>query len=109
MNIQEILQIMSDNAKPDENGDICNAGHIMHNIQFDGAPISVVKDHILASILRHPDRFTLAPSKESIRIKELEAALLKLINIAEECDSWESFPLNEAYDCFKVTPTEVAK
>jgi hypothetical protein len=71
MNIQEILQIMSDNAKPDENGDICNAGHIMHNIQFDGAPILVVEDHILASILRHPDRFTLVPRTHDVNGKAM--------------------------------------
>lgn len=51
----------------------------------------------------------LAPASESARIKELEEALLKLINLAQECDSWESFPqdpLDEAYDCVKATPSE---
>ena len=107
MNIQEILQIMSDNAKPDKNGDICKNGHVMHNIHFDGAPILVVEDYILGAVLHHPNRFTLAPSKESIRIRELEAALIELIVIAEECDSWESFPLDEAYAC--ATPSEAVK
>jgi hypothetical protein len=125
MNIQEILQMMghakfthhkngsvSGHGKTDENGDTCKNGHVMHNIHFEGAPILIGGDHILGAALQHPRRFTLAPSKESMRIKELKAALLKLINIAEECDSWESFPqkpLNEAYDCVKATPAEAAK
>ena len=66
MNIQEILQIMSDNAKPDENGDICKNGHVMHNMHFDGAPILVVDDHILVAVLYHPNRFTLAPRTHKV-------------------------------------------
>jgi hypothetical protein len=61
MNIQEILQIMSDNAKPDENGDIFKSGHVMHNIHFDGAPILAVGEHIMRTVLYQPNRYTLAP------------------------------------------------
>jgi hypothetical protein len=66
MNIQEILQIMSDNAKPDKNGDICKNGHVMHNIHFEGAPILVVEDYILGAVLHHPNRFTLAPRTHKV-------------------------------------------
>ena len=66
MNIQEILQIMSDNAKPDENGDTCKNGHVMHNIHFDGAPILIVEDHILGVALYQPNRFTLAPRTHEV-------------------------------------------
>jgi hypothetical protein len=66
MNIQEILQTMSDNAKPGKNGDICKNGHVMHNIHFDGAPILVVEDYILGAVLHHPSRFTLAPRTHEV-------------------------------------------
>lgn len=36
----------------------------------------------------------------ALRIKELEAALIELMDKASECDSWESFPdqyLDDAY------------
>lgn len=39
--------------------------------------------------------------KKDIRIAELENALRKICNVADECDSWETFPsevLDEAYD-----------
>ena len=57
---------MSDNAKPDENGDTCKNGHVMHNIHFDGAPILIVEDHILGAALYQPNRFTLAPRTHEV-------------------------------------------
>ena len=46
------------------------------------------------------------PAKD-VRIKNLEAALGRLINITSDCDGWESFPsvaLDEASDALRGTP-----
>ena len=46
----------------------------------------------------HPYPIMLAEeaiNEQQARIAELEGALLKLIDVASQCDSWESFPSDD--------------
>tara|TARA_R110000772_G_scaffold43692_2_gene100663 strand:- start:1024 stop:1449 length:426 start_codon:yes stop_codon:yes gene_type:complete len=90
MNIQEILQIMSDNAKPDKNGDICKNGHVMHNIHFKGAPILVVEEYILGAVLHHPNRFTLAPRTH--KVNGFDVPMPMDVRPKQGSDIWLSSP-----------------
>jgi len=40
------------------------------------------------------------------RVNELELALTELIDVASECDSWESFPVHELYLAGRVLNNE---